>query len=53
VTDILVAPRSEIDPKYTWNAPSVFESDEAWEEAYEKLLDGLKEIQKFNPCRCF
>jgi oligoendopeptidase F len=47
VTDILVAPRSEIDPKYTWNAPSVFESDEAWEEAYEKLLDGLKEIQKF------
>ena len=47
MTDILVAPRSEIDPKYTWNAPSVFESDEAWEEAYEKLLDGLKEIQKF------
>jgi oligoendopeptidase F len=47
VTDILVAPRSEIDPKYTWNAPSVFESDDAWEDAYEKLLGGLKEIQKF------
>jgi oligoendopeptidase F len=47
VTDVLVLPRSEIEDKYTWNAPSVFESDEAWEEAFQEILDSLPGLRKF------
>ncbi len=47
MTDILVPQRSEIDPKYTWNAPSVFESDEAWEEAFRVILETLPEMDKY------
>jgi oligoendopeptidase F len=47
VTDVLVPPRSEIEDKYTWNAPSVYESEEAWEEAFQKILDSLPDLQRF------
>jgi len=42
-----VPPRSEIDPKYTWNAPSVFESDEDWEAAFQKILENLPELEMY------
>jgi oligoendopeptidase F len=47
MTEILVPPRSEINPKYTWNAPSVFESDEAWEKAFQKILECLPSMNKY------
>jgi oligoendopeptidase F len=47
VTDVLVPTRSEIKPTYTWNAPSVFESDEAWEKAFLKVLGDLSKLDKF------
>ena len=37
--------RHEIDPKYTWNAPSVFESDDAWEIELKNVLK--KNIPEF------
>lgn len=39
---------NEIDPKYTWNAPSVFPSDEAWDAECVRIaqdLTGLKAYQ--------
>ncbi len=39
---------SEIEPKYTWNAPSVFPSDEAWDAEVASVahdLAGLKAYQ--------
>lgn len=39
---------SDIEPKYTWNAPSLFPSDEAWETEYASVardLAGLKAYQ--------
>lgn len=39
---------SDIDPQYTWNAPSVFPSDEAWEAEYASVardLAGLRAYQ--------
>lgn len=47
MTDIRVPPRSEIEPKYTWNAPSVFESDEAWEAAFQKIVESLPVIDNY------
>ena len=42
-----VPPRSEIDQKYTWNAPSVFESDEAWAKALNDLAERIPELDRF------
>ncbi len=36
-----VPPRSEVDPKYQWNAPSVFENAAAWKTAYEATAADL------------
>jgi oligoendopeptidase F len=47
VANVLVPQRSEIDPKYTWNAPSVFESDKAWERAFQKILESLPAMEKY------
>ncbi len=33
--------RSEVDPKYTWNAPGVFESNDAWDAALQQLVEQL------------
>ena len=45
MANVLVPQRSEIDPKYTWNAPSVFESDKAWERAFQKILESLPAME--------
>ena len=31
-----VKTRSEVDPRDTWATEDIFQSDEAWEEAYKK-----------------
>ena len=36
--------RSEIDPKYTWNAPSVFADEAAWEAELEAVQADLPEL---------
>ena len=36
--------RSEAQERYTWNFKDIFESDEAWEEAYAKAEAALGEI---------
>ncbi len=43
----VVSPRSKIEQKYTWNAESVFPSDEAWEEEVEKILADIPSVKKF------
>lgn len=40
-----VPQRSEIDPRYTWNAPSLFASDAAWQEAFQDLETRLCELE--------
>ena len=39
--------RSKLDKKFTWNAESVFPSDEAWEKETRQILDDLPGIKKF------
>ncbi len=38
-----VPPRSEAAPEFTWNAPSVFATPEAWKEAYATVSASLPE----------
>ncbi|SDY49216.1 oligoendopeptidase F [Halobellus clavatus] len=43
-----VPERSEIDPDYKWDLASIYEDDEAWEEAYEAVdarVDDLREYE--------
>jgi len=47
VTKDTILPRSEILPEYTWNAPSVFESDETWETEFTSLAESLRDFGKF------
>jgi oligoendopeptidase F len=42
-----VPPRSKLDKKYTWNAESVFPSDEAWENEIEQILEDLHRVKQF------
>jgi oligoendopeptidase F len=37
----MVPPRSKIDPKYTWNAESVFPTPAAWETELTAVLDAI------------
>src|SRR5258708_6741663 len=46
MTDAPVPPRSQIAPEHTWNAPSVFASDQAWEDALKQLTDSLPAIEQ-------
>ena len=39
--------RSKLNQKYTWNAESVFASDEAWEKEVNQLLEELPSIRQF------
>ncbi len=39
--------RSEIDPKYKWNAESVFASPEAWDAEVQAILAAVPEAKKF------
>ena len=42
-----VPPRSKLDPKYTWNAESLFKSTRAWDEEVQAILADLPGIAKF------
>lgn len=39
--------REEVPPQYTWNAPSVFESHEAWESEFASVLESLDDLSRF------
>jgi len=39
--------RNEIDPKYTWNAESVFASPEAWSAEAEKIVADIPSVKAF------
>ena len=48
MTQKRVPKRDEVDPKYTWNAQSVFESIEAWESevvAIGELIEAMADWQ--------
>ncbi len=42
-----VPPRSEVAAEHTWDAASIFASEQAWEEAFDKVVAGLPEIAGF------
>jgi oligoendopeptidase F len=39
--------RSEIPDRFKWNAPSVFESDDAWQAEYEAVAARLPDVERF------
>ena len=39
--------RSKLDKKFTWNAESVFPSDEAWEKEIKQILEELPTVKQF------
>src|SRR5687767_16036609 len=42
-----VPSRSKLDKKYTWNAESVFPSDEAWENEIKQILEDIPAVKQF------
>ena len=46
-TEAVVQHHSEIDPRYTWNATSVFPTVEAWEAEAERVAGDLAGLQQF------
>ncbi len=42
-----VPARSEIAREHTWNAESVFQSPEAWKDAYDRMMETLPELEHF------
>jgi oligoendopeptidase F len=47
MTQAIVPPRSQIDPRFTWNATNVFASDEAWETEAKALEQSLPEMKHY------
>jgi oligoendopeptidase F len=39
--------RSEVAHEHTWNAESIFPSDNAWEEEFQRIAESLPELQRF------
>src|SRR5512145_1900046 len=39
--------RNKLDKKYTWNAESVFPSDEAWEQEIKKVKEAISAIKGY------
>ena len=39
--------RNEIDPKYTWNAESVYASPEAWSAEAEQIIADIATVKVF------
>ena len=39
--------RSKLDQKFTWNAESVYSSDDAWEKDIKQILDDIPTVKKF------
>jgi oligoendopeptidase F len=46
-TEATILHHSEIDPRYTWNATSVFPSVEAWEVEYDAVAAALPSLAAF------
>ena len=44
---IQVPLRSRLDKKYTWNAESVFPSDEAWEAEIQQIREDISTVKRF------
>src|SRR6266498_4508305 len=42
-----VPPRRKLDKKFTWNAESVFPSDEAWEKEIKQILADSSRVKQF------
>lgn len=42
-----VPARSKLDKKFTWNAESVFPSDEAWEHEIKQILEDITSVKQF------
>ncbi len=42
-----VPPRAAIAPEHTWNAPSLFVSDEAWEAEMQNIVAALPSLSRF------
>ncbi|MGZ9165098.1 MAG: hypothetical protein ACXW4U_07970 [Anaerolineales bacterium] len=42
-----VPPRSKIDKKTTWNAESVFPSNEAWEKEVKQIVEDISMVKKY------
>lgn len=45
--ELTLRPRSEIPVEHTWDAPSVFPTDEAWEAAFRQTDETLPQLQRF------
>ncbi|HSB00018.1 MAG TPA: oligoendopeptidase F [Anaerolineales bacterium] len=41
-----VPPRNKLDRKFTWNAESVFPSNEAWEKEVQQILEDIPTVKK-------
>ena len=39
--------RSKLNKKFTWNAESVFPSDEAWEKEVQQILEDISTVKQF------
>src|SRR5688572_11738032 len=39
--------RSKLEKKFTWNAESVFSSDEAWESEIQQILEDVASVKRF------
>src|SRR6185503_20320134 len=39
--------RSKLDKKFTWNAESVFPSDEAWEQELKQITEDIDSVKQF------
>jgi oligoendopeptidase F len=46
VTEDTVPLRSQVNPAYTWNAPSVFESGAAWEAEFTSVAKSLVDLDR-------
>lgn len=42
-----IVERSQVDDKYKWSINDLFESDKAWQEAYDKVEKNLAELNKY------
>ena len=43
----IVPLRSKLNKKFTWNAESVFPSDEAWEKEVQQIIDDISTVKNF------
>ena len=39
--------RSKVNRKFTWNAESVFSSEKAWEKEFERILQDISKVKRF------